>query len=92
MSNKMKDITIGFIAGATSVITAYALTKADYKTSNWECNWCDINFKPPFKEYFFAPHTIKKRKLICPVCGKHDYFECKRDWKKILPKKKKNKK
>ena len=89
MSDKFKDTAIGFFAGATTAILAYTITKIDYKTSNWECNWCSINFRPPFKEYFWAMHTPTKRKLICPVCGKKDYFECKRDFSKILPKQKK---
>lgn len=87
MSDKLKHTTIGFITGATSVLLAYAITKLDYEVSNWECNWCDINFKPPFKEYLFSLHTPTKRKLICPVCSNHDYFECKRDFKKIFQKK-----
>jgi Zn finger protein HypA/HybF involved in hydrogenase expression len=83
----MKDKSLGFLLGVSSTVLAYAITKLDYKTSQWECNCCGINFKPPFKEYFWAMHTPKKRKLICPVCSAKDYFECKRDFKKALPKK-----
>ena len=84
----MKEGAIGFVVGATSVALAYVITKLDYKSSQWECNRCGINFRPPFKEYFFAPHTPKKRKLICPVCGIKDYLQCNRDFSKVFPKKK----
>lgn len=77
-----KDFLTGCVVGGLSVALAYAVTKIDYLTSEWECDICGICFRPPFKEYLLAPHTINKRKLICPVCGRKAYLKYERDYKK----------
>ena len=77
-----KDFAMGCGVGGLSVALAYAITKVDYLTSEWECDVCGICFRPPFKEYVLAPHTPKKRKLICPVCGRKAYLKCEHDYKK----------
>lgn len=81
-----KDFALGMLVGSLSVSLAYALVKVDYLSSQWECDWCDIQFRPPFKEYALAPHTFSKRKLICPVCGKKAYLKCVHDYKKVFKK------
>ena len=87
-----KKIIGGITIGASSILLAYAITKLDYKTSQWECNCCGINFRPPFKEYLMAFHTPKKRKLICPICSRKDYFQTNRDFSKLKVCKKKREK
>ena len=46
-----KDFAMGCVVGGLSVALAYAITKVDYLTSEWECDVCGICFRPPFKEY-----------------------------------------
>ena len=86
-----RDFALGMLVGGLSVSLAYAVTKIDYLSSEWVCDWCDIQFRPPFKEYVMAPHTIKSRKLICPVCGKKAYLKCVHDYKKVFKKPVRNK-
>ena len=90
-----KDFLVGYLVGGMSVALVYAITKVDYLSSEWECDCCGICFRPPFKEYVLAPHTPKKRKLICPVCGRKAYLKCEHDYKKAyyryIIKKKSNK-
>ena len=90
-----KDFLVGYLVGSMSVALAYAITKVDYLSSEWECDCCGICFRPPFKEYVLAPHTFKKIKLICPVCGRKAYLKCEHDYKKAydryIRKKKSNK-
>ncbi|WP_334352606.1 MerR family transcriptional regulator [Companilactobacillus sp. HBUAS56257] len=61
-------ITIGIaIIGATWISIYY------FKNTNYICPNCGTEFKPNFKEAFFAKHNPKARKLTCPACGKKDY-------------------
>lgn len=39
-----------------------------YKNTVYICPECNTTFKPPMKEFFFANHTPKTRKLKCPNC------------------------
>ena len=50
--------------------------KLDYETGVYECRNCGHIFKPMFKAYFFGAHTLTKRYLSCPECGKLTW--CKR--------------
>ena len=36
----------------------------------FECAECHERFIPSVKDYTFGLHTLKKRKLTCPKCGK----------------------
>ena len=42
----------------------------DANTGYYECESCHERFVPAMKEYVFGLHTMKKRKLPCPKCGK----------------------
>ena len=49
---------------------------ADLSAGTYECTHCGARFVPSAKSYIFGAHTITKRKLTCPKCGKRSY--CKR--------------
>ena len=46
----------------------------------FECPECKTRFVPDMKAYILGPHTITKRKLVCPHCGAKKYC------KKVLTK------
>lgn len=48
----------------------------DMSAGTYECSHCGARFVPSAKSYIFGAHTITKRKLTCPKCGKRSY--CKR--------------
>ena len=48
----------------------------DMNAGTYECTHCGARFVPSAKSYIFGAHTITKRKLTCPKCGKRSY--CKR--------------
>ena len=51
------------------ILMAYVLVKYYYKNTAYICPECDTTFKPPMKEFFFAKHTSRTRKLTCTNCG-----------------------
>ena len=46
---------------------------ADMSIGTFECKHCGKRFVPSSKEYFLGAHTLTKRKLTCPKCGKRSY-------------------
>ncbi|MFD1417562.1 MerR family transcriptional regulator [Companilactobacillus keshanensis] len=56
-----------------AVVTATLLTKIYFQGTNYICPNCNTEFKPSFKQAFFAKHTFKTRKLTCPNCGEKDF-------------------
>ena len=48
----------------------------DMTAGTYECKNCGTRFVPSAKSYVFGIHTLTKRKLTCPKCGKRSY--CKR--------------
>ena len=52
----------------------------DRDAGAFECPECNNRFVPDMKAYVMGPHTITKRKLVCPHCGAHEYC------KKVLTK------
>ena len=48
----------------------------DMSAGTFECKHCGTRFVPSAMAYLAGPHTITKRKLTCPKCGKRSY--CKR--------------
>ena len=44
-----------------------------FKRVSYVCPLCNTVFSPRFKEAFFANHTPRTRKLICPCCGKKSF-------------------
>ena len=45
----------------------------DREAGAYECSDCNNRFVPDMKSYIMGPHTITKRKLVCPNCGAHKY-------------------
>ncbi len=45
----------------------------DRDAGAFECPECKERFVPDMKSYIMGPHTIMKRKLKCPACGKTKY-------------------
>ena len=44
-----------------------------FKRVSYICPQCNTIFSPRFKEAFFANHTPRTRKLVCPCCGKKSF-------------------
>lgn len=54
-------------------ILAFIAVKIYYKSTAYICPDCHATFKPKFKEFFFANHNMKTRKLTCTNCGKKSF-------------------
>lgn len=63
-------IFIGLIVIIIGIAIACIL---DRDAGAFECPECNTRFVPEMAAYIMAPHTITKRKLICPHCGAHRY-------------------
>lgn len=48
----------------------FGLVLLDVNIGYFECAECHERFIPSIKDYVFGMHTLKKRKLKCPMCGK----------------------
>ena len=70
-------IIIGLTVIAIGIAIACIL---DRDAGAYECPECNTRFVPEMKAYIMGPHTITKRKLVCPHCGAHKYC------KKVLTK------
>lgn len=70
-------IGIGFVVLVGGIAIACVL---DLEAGAYECPECNNRFVPNMKSYIMGPHTITKRKLVCPHCGAHKYC------KKVLTK------
>ena len=70
----VKGIWLPFaILMPTAFILAFITVKIYYKSTAYICPDCHATFKPEFKEFFFANHTFKTRKLTCTNCGKKSF-------------------
>lgn len=58
---------------AVAVVWGALFTKRYYRLCEYICPKCKHHFRPKFKEFFFAGHTPKTRKLRCPNCGFKGY-------------------
>ena len=70
-------IIIGCVVFFGGIAVACVL---DRDAGAFECPECNNRFVPDMKAYVMGPHTITKRKLVCPHCGAHKYC------KKVLTK------
>jgi len=63
-------IWLPFALGMPVVLLGCAwLTRMYYRKTAYLCPECNAAFKPTFKQFFFATHAPKTRKLTCTVCG-----------------------
>ena len=69
-----KGIWWPFAAGMPLVVlSAILLVRMYYRNTAYICPECGTVFRPKMKQFFFANHTPKTRKLTCPNCGFHGY-------------------
>ena len=60
--------------GALVIIGGIAVAALeDMSAGTFECKYCKTRFVPTTMAYIAGPHTITKRKLTCPKCGKRSY-------------------
>ena len=52
------------------IVGLFGLVILDVNIGYFECAECHERFIPSIKDYIFGMHTLKKRKLKCPKCGK----------------------
>jgi transcriptional regulator with XRE-family HTH domain/DNA-directed RNA polymerase subunit RPC12/RpoP len=69
------------VTGAVVVFGGIAIACIlDIEAGAYACPECHHRFVPDMKSYLMGPHTITKRKLVCPYCGARRYC------KKVLTK------
>ena len=66
-------IAIGIIVMVGGIAVAAI---EDMTAGTYECRHCGTRFVPSGIAYILGPHTLTRRKLTCPKCGKRSY--CKR--------------
>lgn len=66
-------LTLIAVSTILVIIAVIYNVKVDYETGVYECPKCGHIFKPTLKAYIFGQHTIKKRCLLCPECGKRSW-------------------
>lgn len=71
-SLKILLVVFGIIVFAIYFINAVVL---DFDTGIYECKYCKYKFRPTLFSYLFSPHTMLKRYLNCPNCGRNGYFK-----------------
>jgi len=57
-------------AAAVAVAGIGAAAVLDREAGTFECPYCHERFVPSMKAYVRGAHTITKRRLTCPACGK----------------------
>lgn len=63
-------VAILALAAATAVAGVWTAVMLDVKAGYFECPHCKALFVPTAKSYVKGVHTLTKRKLTCPECGK----------------------
>lgn len=65
-------VRLGLIAAAvvTAVIGIGAAAELDRKAGQFECPYCKALFVPDMGAYVKGDHTLTRRRLTCPVCGR----------------------
>lgn len=62
------------VTGAVVVFGGIAIACIlDIEAGAYACPECHHRFVPDMKSYLMGPHTITKRKLVCPYCGARRY-------------------
>lgn len=69
-----RGIWIPFAVGMPIVIVfGWLMTRMYYRNTAYICPECNGKFRPKLKDFIFAKHTPKTRKLKCPECGYEGY-------------------
>ena len=69
-----KGDLVPFVIGMPFVILcAVLLVRLYYRKTAYICPDCHTTFKPKMRNFFFASHTPKTRKLTCTSCGHKGY-------------------
>ena len=63
-------IAVIIFAVVTAVLGIWAAAQLEVKAGYYECPNCKALFVPTMGEYVKGYHTLTKRKLTCPECGK----------------------
>ena len=81
MVNLVKEAQDLIVIGLFVIVIGIAIACIlDRDAGAFECPECKSRFVPEMGAYIMGPHTITKRKLVCPHCGAHKYC------KKVLTK------
>ena len=72
MDTWLRMMLIG-IGSAVIVMGIAIACILDRDAGAFDCPACNTRFVPEMKDYVMGPHTITKRKLVCPHCGAHKY-------------------
>lgn len=70
---KALHISFGIIIFLAGLIASLIL---DYTSGSYECACCSHRFRPTPAAYIWGVHTVTKRYLKCPKCGRRSF--CKR--------------
>lgn len=57
-------------ATALFVISCFSVLKIETEITCYECKECHNKFSPTYREVVVAPHSMIRRLLRCPKCGK----------------------
>ena len=63
-------IAVGIVVIVIGIAIACIL---DRDAGAYECPECKTRFAPEMGAYVMGPHTLTRRKLVCPHCGAHRY-------------------
>lgn len=63
-------VTLITLAAATAVFGIGAAAVLDVKAGYYECPYCKALFVPTIGAYVKGYHTLTKRRLTCPKCGR----------------------
>ena len=63
-------IVVGIVVIVIGIAIACIL---DRDAGAYECPECKTRFVPEMGAYVMGPHTLTRRKLVCPHCGAHRY-------------------
>jgi len=73
---EMETWTRALLIGVGMVVIIFGIAIAcmlDRDAGAFECPECKNRFVPDMGAYIMGPHTLTKRKLKCPKCGKSAY-------------------
>ena len=70
----LKGIWLPFgIWAAVELLVCFWLVQYYFKRVAYICPHCHKVFKPGYREFFFAKHTMELRKLTCTECGQKSF-------------------